>query len=182
MASELTVQTLRGPASGANANKILIADGHSIEGVGGVVQATQAEISGQVQVNSATFTDIGSHAITPTSSTSKVKFTCNLSYHASGTSGYSWLGFRILRGSTVIYDSHRDTNGPYGSGVNAGTGGNVAFSANHFLLYLDSPATTSSVTYKVQGATYNSSVTLQAQHNVSPQSGKSVIILEEIAG
>jgi len=37
MASELTVQTLRGPTSGANANKVLIPSGHTLDASGGTI-------------------------------------------------------------------------------------------------------------------------------------------------
>ena len=47
MASELTVQTLRGPTSGTNANKVLIPSGQTLHAPGHVIQVVSTTINDQ---------------------------------------------------------------------------------------------------------------------------------------
>ena len=51
MASELTVQTLKGPTSGANANKIIVPSGHTLAAAGHVVQVVSQEFTNQISTN-----------------------------------------------------------------------------------------------------------------------------------
>lgn len=155
MASELTVQTLRGPASGANANKILIADGHSIEGAGGVLQVVNVHKSDTFSYSSSypTWGDVTglSATITPTSASSKILVLTNVSL---GNNSAIFSYYRVLRDSTPIDIGDAD-------GARALVTAMVYQNHNDGQIhketstYLDSPATTSAVTYKVQavGAT-----------------------------
>lgn len=109
-----------------------------ISGVPGLVlQVVQAGSNGG-STNSSSLVDMGlSASITPTSSTSKILVYIN------GTTRLSTLGragFAIIRGSTNIR----------GQNELVGTGSSVVSYIPYFLSILDSPATTSSVTYKVQ--------------------------------
>lgn len=150
---------------------------------GHVVQATQTEITSDVYINSTTWTDVASHSITPKSTSSKIKFTACISGQGNGSNSYNWMGLRILRGSTVIFEPHTDNNGPYSFGCNTGNGASVTVSSanNCFLTYLDSPSTSTSVTYKVQAAMYDTTVAWDFQHDTGNIDGTSIIILEEIA-
>lgn len=98
---------------------------------------------------SSTWTDITgmSVSITPTASTSKVYVQLTLT--GDGNFGDSSMAVKLLRGSTDIAlgDSAgsriQSTVGSYTAGTN---------SVNSMVInYLDSPATTSATTYKVQG-------------------------------
>jgi len=61
MASELTVQTIKGPTSGGNANKILVPSGHTLD----ASAATLVPSTGQVlQYKSGTSTTYSSHSST----------------------------------------------------------------------------------------------------------------------
>ena len=126
---------------------------------GSIIQVVQAVKTDTASTNSATFADISglSVSITPTSTSNKILVTCNL--FVSGVMN-SFGGFRVLRDSTAI-----------GLGT-AGTGSqtNVSMSTvavnasssaygltNASFEFLDSPSSTSSLTYKVQfGSMFNS--------------------------
>ena len=98
----------------------------------------------------STFTDITgmSVTITPTSATSKVLVVANL--QGSNAFNIDSAALQLVRGSTLIAQgdaagSRTQTT----SSILGGTDGNL-FSSN-VVLFLDSPATTSATTYKLQG-------------------------------
>ena len=108
---------------------------------GGIIQIVQfCQGLGQVNVSSTNQTDTGlTCTITPKFNTSKilVQTTQTLLYRTNTAQGFRTF---LLRGSTII--TMHET---YGNG-----GGEWKI-ASHNMLYLDSPATTSAVTYKTQG-------------------------------
>ena len=83
MASELSVQTLKGPTSGGNANKIIIPTGQTLEvtdniryedmPAGSIIQVITDYFSTAVQTTSTSMVDTGVYAtITPRFATSKI--------------------------------------------------------------------------------------------------------------
>jgi len=56
MASELIVQTLKGPTSGANANKIIVPSGHTLDASGGTLVPSAGQV---VQVQARKFYAVG---------------------------------------------------------------------------------------------------------------------------
>lgn len=109
--------------------------------IGSVLQvATSADDTTQRSSTSSTYVDSGlTVTITPKSSTSKILCLYFIQGYSSAlTTG---LGIRLVRGSTTLVT---DVDNAYGS-----ASGN-AF--NYTFFYLDSPATTSATTYKVQYA------------------------------
>ena len=170
MASELTVQTLKGPLSGPNANKILIADGHTIEGVGGkVLQVVQVTGTNYTQTTGTSWTSVaGTCSITPSETTSKV-----LIHHYAGGLGRlnDDLGFRLNRGGTTILENDR----------HAGYNNSSAYiSITWNLIYLDSPSSTSQVDYTFD---MKQSTTGNLRHNnYASVANTWVTILTEIAG
>jgi len=142
----------------------------SAAGGGKVLQVVSASYGTQVVVASTTPTDSGLTAsITPTSATSKILVIYNQNLYAErGT--YAVAGaIRLLRGATVVQDLG------YPLQLNVQTPSFVALTSLFGSTYLDSPATTSSITYKTQvnvnttansgsvaaqGAGYLSSITL----------------------
>lgn len=116
-------------------------------GGGKVLQVVQGTLTGQATNSSSSFADTGlTVSITPSASTSKVLVLLN----ANGVGKDSANGsadFRILRGATTVYKFSDNTAFNNVNGANLGTG----LSAS----YLDSPATTSSTTYKLQFAGVN---------------------------
>jgi hypothetical protein len=137
---------------------------------GNVLQVVQGTFATETSNSTSTFADTGlSASITPTSSSSKILVLVNHStnYKTSGSSDNS-LSLRIVRGSTTI-----STFAEYLGWTNSAL--NLIFSASYS--YLDSPATTSSTTYKTQFASTYSSNQVRICANNSP----ATITLMEIA-
>lgn len=137
---------------------------------GKVLQVVTATTTTSVTNTTTTYADTNLTAsITPTASTSKILVL--ISQHAeSFRSGYdAGLFIKIMRGATTIWDPQRPTlYSGHGSTGDAEIVSMVNFS------YLDSPATTSSTTYKTQfKATSSASAKCQ---NASTMS--SIILLE----
>ena len=113
-------------------------------GGGKVLQVVQGTLTGGISSGSSTFADTGlSVSITPSSASSKVLIITTLS-GCRKTGADTYLEFKLLRASTNImnvgYTAH---NGQAGQPNDIGTTS---------LTILDSPATTSATTYKVQWA------------------------------
>jgi hypothetical protein len=142
---------------------------------GSILQVVQAEYSTSTSTTSGTFTDSGLTAsITPTSSTSKILVLINqqIRVNKSGAADTGY-GLRILRGATAIFSRDDSATAQYYT-TQAGTSADLRFP--NTMIYLDSPATTSSTTYKTQINSFNTS-TVAAQHGSQP----STITLMEIA-
>jgi hypothetical protein len=152
----------------------------STASAGTVLQVVQATYSTQVVVSTNTYTDTGlSASITPTSSTSKILVLVQQNVSSTVSSGSTGLGLKLLRGVTDIYNpSPTDSTGPYLFYTSA-----INLYSMLNLQYLDSPATTSSTTYKTQGRPYSSAVGQNAifQTTGGVQVGTSSMILMEIA-
>lgn len=145
MASELTVQTLRGPTSGANANKVLIPSSQVLHAPGHVIQTIHSESATSYSaVTSTTYAASGYTAvITPKFSNSKIYIhaTWN-SNQAAANDGHK---VKIYRGTTNI------TTGNGQLSYSAGSGTNNVHTPGSLMEY-DSPNTTSSVTYQLYHA------------------------------
>jgi hypothetical protein len=119
---------------------------------GTVLQVVQIVKSDTFSTNSASFTDITglSVSITPTSTDSKILV---LSTTAIGGNAADQVTLRLVRSSTTIFAGDAAGNrslGFYGLDTNA-----IGLTAvlPQTIVYLDSPATASAVTYKIQGKT-----------------------------
>ena len=140
---------------------------------GSVLQVVNATYSTTTSSSSSTFADTGLTAsITPTSSSSKILVLVNQA-GCGKDSNDTYLMLRLLRGSTTISDFER-------------TGGGTASTARNFMgscsvCYLDSPATTSSTTYKTQLASSNNNAIVYTQLNNGGVTAMSTITLLEIA-
>ena len=121
---------------------------------GGIIQVVQTVKTDDASTTSNSYTDITglSVTITPRSTSNKILIMMNVNI---GHSTNATTGFRIIRGASTDIAS-----GTYaGSGYSAATvGGRISVSDDGNLFafsmqYLDSPATTSATTYKIQWAT-----------------------------
>ena len=136
--------------------------------VGNVIQVVNATYSTEISNSTGTYSDAGlSASITPSSSSSKILILCSQGMFKSTTSAGIYM--QVLRNSTSIL-----INGRLGLTDSAGVGGYVLWNCN----YLDSPSTTSSITYKTQFRNYNTTGT--AYVNIDGSTAQ--ITLLEIAG
>jgi hypothetical protein len=143
-------------------------------GGGKLLQLVQGTYSTEVAVSGTTYADSGlSLSITPTLSTSKILVMINQTLRSTKSSAATGASMRILRGATSIYDPAGDKFQIHFM-ENGGSG--QALDDIKSLVYLDSPATTSSTTYKTQICGQSGSDTARAQAN----SAISVITLMEI--
>jgi len=138
---------------------------------GQIVQVVNATYTGQTSSASNSFVDTGlSASITPSSASNKILVLVSLQFFADTAGGN--LGTQILRGSSTSVVSQDYLS----------WGGSSGFMSNTFIQGLDSPATTSSTTYKVQFKRRSGSGTIYVQFADSNGTGLSSITLMEIKG
>ena len=140
---------------------------------GTILQVIHAETGAQVTVSSATFVDLGlSAAITPSATSSKIYVAFNIGgiFVSATAAGYAKI--ELVRGSTVIAKPGYIVGGL--QTANEWTGSSSAG------FDLDSPSTTSAVTYKVQGNAMNGS-TINFQRDGAAYIISSMILME-VAG
>ena len=139
---------------------------------GSVLQVVNTKYATQVSTGAQSFTDSGlSGIITPSSTSSKILVTVNQYLLFTFDTTSSRKGYvTLLNGSSVIGQQSEyyfeDSNQPY------------AHPIFHNVTFLDSPSTTSAVTYKTQMKVSDGSCDVYAQHAGAP----SWITLMEIAG
>jgi hypothetical protein len=122
---------------------------------GKVLQVVSATYSTETTVASETFTDTGlSLAITPSSASSKILVIVSQVAYVYREVSPSAGAYKILRGATDIVVV--DASNQMAMGIFAGTTGipNLGIRGIINYTYLDSPATTSSTTYKTQGRAF----------------------------
>ena len=134
---------------------------------GSIIQTVNATFSTEVSSSSSTFTDTGlSASITPLFSTSSILVIANIQGGKNGSTG---LDLRVLSGATSIVQFAK--NAGYTGASDYNIIGSVSCG------YLDTPATTSATTYKIQMAS-NANASL-ARINDNTQT--STLTLMEIA-
>ena len=139
---------------------------------GNVIQVVSAVLPTSFSTTSTTLQASGSSlSITPKFATSKILVLASVySIVSNGSVGASYVYMRasVARGSTQLYEARLSTN----AGVTTADIG-----ANIPLLYLDSPATTSSTTYNIYISAVNQAFTATINSNTP-----SYMTLMEIAG
>lgn len=152
-----------------------------------ILQVVSVSKTDTFTTSSATFTPITglTASITPSSTSSKILVMIQLSYAQANNSGYGH--FQIAGGNTASY-----VGDSAGSRVSAVFGGysdpsnrNQLFSGS--MVYLDSPATTSSTTYQAESRTSGSGAVYINRSAADPDTtgntrGASTITLMEVAG
>ena len=151
--------TLVLPTGNGTSGQVLTTNGSgalSWTGAGGkILQVAQATYSISTNINTSTFTDTGlSISITPTSSSNKIMVMINQQVrNAAGNPSTLGCRLRLLRGSTNIIDFSNGGGAFDSFEITADGGGNVRLAGYISVMYLDSPSTTSAVTYKTQAST-----------------------------
>jgi len=116
-------------------------------GGGKVLQVVSATYSTQYTTTSSTMQDTGlSCSITPSASTSKVLVLMTNNFGVQRTGDDDYFRFQVLRGATTIFIGNSNEGF-----AEANQASNLRqFYVTDSISYLDSPATTSATTYKVQ--------------------------------
>ena len=146
-----------------------------LERAGNILQIVQNTNSTSTTASTTTYVDSSlSASITPSSSSSKILIIISQTGHVYSTTGSNrWGSIRILRDSTEIHAIEQALGGRGGL-----SGGDRSDAASISVTFLDSPATTSSVTYKTQGKV-NSTL---CNYTFQVSESTSVITLLEVAG
>lgn len=145
-------------------------------GGGKILQVVQAATTSSTTVTGVTLTDTNITAsITPSSSSSRIlvlaAVACQM--YSSGSVNQIGMGMSLLRGSTEIFNDNANGEGLYfTNGYNA----YHQFAGIQTINYVDSPATTSSTTYKIQIRANTAANTAKTSDN----SRTSSIILMEV--
>ena len=165
-------------------NRIVPRDGLPSGSAGGIIQIKQTIKKDQfttAQVVSSGYTDLTglNVTITPTRSDSKILIECSI--YNSNANAVNF--FRILRGNTFI----EQPSGTSSSGANWNAHGFAYFNCNNWqdttvIKILDSPATTSATTYKVQCAVTSAVCTINKFYSTSNYYGISTITAMEVSG
>jgi hypothetical protein len=154
-------------------------------GVGGkVLQVVSTTKTDTFAVNpSSTFIDLTGLSVTITPSSASNKILIEISIAGNGVIGTNTAHFRLVRGSTTIYAGNTAGNRTSGfaSCIDSDVNSTEHVSGN----FLDSPATTSATTYKIQtysnGTVYVNRTSNDADDGTRSR-GASTITVMEIAG
>lgn len=124
-------------------------------GGGKVLQVVQATYSTETTIASTSYTDTGlSVSITPSSATSKILIMVQQSFYVRRNTEDCGGALRLLRDATDIFDIGGASK--YSSLYNYQSGAtNAQLGSMIPIIYLDSPSTTSSTTYKTQARSFS---------------------------
>ena len=166
-------------ASQLRVDKIVPVDGVPTGGGGGIIQIKHMELTGSnftTQSNSMVDVTNFNLSITPKFSTSKIMVFVNARVSNTTPDGSQInkrMGINLLRGSTVI-------GAQFFGAYYAGTSGSDLNNYGNISIHcLDSPATTSSTTYKIQ---INSDSTSSTAGVTAGGNAQSTITLMEVSG
>ena len=185
MAGTLTVQTLQGPSSGANANKLLIPSGQTLDVSGGTLVPSAGQIIKRSPVTYF-YTQEGTSSLSFVDATgASVSFACDYANSLVQINVVAMVGgkgsLRVLADSTVVTNSLDAYN--YYDGTTSQTSwtnGSVRrmIVEKHFY----TPATTNSITYKLQYRAYSTGGSnefgLNELHNSASRKYSHIEVLE----
>jgi len=153
---------------------------------GALLQVVNTSFSTQTKVTATSYTAISgaSLAITPKFASSKILVIVNFSMRIyDSNTNYANGSFQILRDSTEIQGSvPTDGSGTFEVGAYDSGGSSTEVNMRYVNTILDSPNTTSSITYSVKMAAYGSAGGEIGVNLGTSANGTSHIILQEIAG
>ena len=186
--STLTVQNLRGIAPNY---QIIVPAGHKIVtqsgglyAPGGVVQVLQTVKTDVFGTSSTSYVDVTgmSVSITPMSTSSKIMVIGGISFGPSTTAQYAQFG-RLMRNGSAIFIADAAGNRDRGT-FSFQEGGFEGPLSLHFN-YLDSPASSTSVTYNIQiraespqTAYINRGVENDGDASITPRAVSSLTVME----
>lgn len=123
-----------------------------LERAGNILQVVYASTSTAVVVSTETWTDTGLTAtITPTSASSKVLVLVSQPVNFYRTATAAAVATRLYRDATVIVDPPTYASGPASQLISTGGVTSQNLIVKEDFKFLDSPNTTSAVTYKTMG-------------------------------
>ena len=145
-----------------------------------VVQLTYASKSTNASISVFTDTPFGTLTITPSSTSSRILLSTTFGY---GISPGTTCIFRFTRNGTPVGTSGVDLNASFGTGGS----NNDAWRECVSFQYLDSPATTSALSYKIQFLPYDTGRTVYwndtpSGGGVDDATGVTTFIAMEVAG
>lgn len=126
MASEIIVNTIKAPTSGANANKVIIPSGVTLDASAGTISPSAGQVvnkeyhyiggSTDQDISSSTYTQVLSKAYTPKLSSSIIifNFVVQLRGYYNGSAGCRWayrLKFNSSQDHQVLYMGTYDYGG-----------------------------------------------------------------------
>ena len=156
------------PAAFVSGNVLTDTQLNDLRGAFRTLQVVQGTLSSLATSNSSTIADTGLQvSITPQSATSKILITISIQWQKSGASSANGLNMYLARNSTVITQY----------GLIGYTGTALQNIGSACLTYLDSPSSTSAITYKLQFSNNNNGGSVY----VSSDGSTSTIIAQEIS-
>ena len=157
--------------------------GNGVAIPGHVIQTVNKTFTTQTASTSTSYIDVngGSLSITPKFSNSKIFVNFNFSLGFNSSTTYMYGGTQVLRGSTVLTTSPTDGTGSYEVGTAIGSSSTIEVYHRYSHQLIDSPSTTSAVTYKLQFKAYGSGGGTMRVNPGGNTIGTSHIILQEIA-
>tara|TARA_Y100000004_G_scaffold190331_1_gene247314 strand:+ start:891 stop:1370 length:480 start_codon:yes stop_codon:yes gene_type:complete len=139
---------------------------------GGIIQVRQVTKTDQFSTSSTSYTDVTgmSATITPRSSSNKILVRVCVMIGTGNTANDNFI--RLLRGSTNILTTD------YCVRNDEGTSNNTEYTIE----VLDSPNTTSAITYKLQGKAESNEIFVNRRGSPDVTMGQSTITLMEVSG
>jgi len=156
-----------------------------LERAGNILQVVTASTSTEVANTTTTMTDTGlSVNITPSSTTNKILVFVSQPYRTTRNQSSAFGSIILLRDSTQLTGHPKSSGGGFLLGYGS-AGITIADTRGVYsVTYLDSPTTTSQVTYKTQMAvnSASSNAGIEAQENATTDNATSYITVMEVAG
>ena len=163
-------------------NSIVPAGGLVSGSNGGIIQVVQTVKTDTFSKQSTAFADITglSATITPSSSSNKILVEARIYLSAGNSAGTSAAKLNFVRGSTNI---GQPSSGSSNHEATFYSWGSNNYMEPHSMNFLDSPATTSATTYKIQIGADGSAATLYVNRYYSNNNylGISTLTLMEVA-
>jgi hypothetical protein len=164
------------PASFTSGQVLTAAQMNNLRGAFRVLQIVNAIKTDAFTTTSTSYVDITGYTatITPSATTSKILVLTGLALSADGSGRAS---VTLLRGATAIADS----TGFAGSNQTSAAFNNLYLSQYVSISYLDSPATTSATTYKMQLKVASGTGYINSQSGATTHGNVSTLTLMEIS-